>query len=156
MEELTVALFGHREIDDIRSLEDRLYPLAEEIIRNSSYTTFLIGRNGEFDICAASVIKRVQRRTGNENSELICVFPYLRRDMEYYEKYYDGILLPECTEKAHYKSAITKRNQWMVERADLIICYVERSDGGAYAALRYARVLKKKLINLTEKQAEDE
>lgn len=50
--------------------------------------------------------------------------------------------------KPHPKGAITKRNRWMVEQADLLVCYVEQDEGGAYAALKYAKKLGKKTINL--------
>ena len=44
----------------------------------------------------------------------------------------------------------------MVEQADLVICHVEREEGGAYAALKYAKKLKKPLINLAKKKDEEE
>ena len=49
----TVSMFGHREIDDLRSLEYQLTPIIEEIIRTKPYVVFLLGRNGEFDEYAA-------------------------------------------------------------------------------------------------------
>ena len=42
----------------------------------------------------------------------------------------------------------------MVEQADLFICYVEREEGGAYTALKYAKKLEKEVINLAEQEAE--
>ena len=61
MHAFTVSLFGHREIDDLRRVENRLVPRIREIIRTKPYVVFLIGRNGDFDIYAASVVKRVQK-----------------------------------------------------------------------------------------------
>ena len=71
-----------------------------------------------------------------------------KRKCEYYEKYYDSILIPECLYGAHPKSAITLRNRWMVERSDLVIVYVERNKGGAYAAMTHAKKLNKEIVNL--------
>ena len=45
------------------------------------------------------------------------MLPYLEKDMEYYEKYYDNVMIPECIEETHPKGVITKRNRWMVEQA---------------------------------------
>ena len=59
-------------------------------------------------------------------------------------------MIPECVEKVHRKGAITKRNRWMVEQADIFICYVEKEEGGAYAALEYAQKLNKQIINLAD------
>ena len=36
----------------------------------------------------------------------------------------------------------------MIEKSDLVIVYVERQSGGAYAAMRYAEKLNKQIINL--------
>ena len=85
---------------------------------------------------------------GNQNSAIVLVLPYVEKNIEYYEQYYDGVTIPECVEKTHPKQAITKRNMWMVEKCDLFICYVEHKNGGAYTALKYARKLGKKIINL--------
>lgn len=38
----------------------------------------------------------------------------------------------------------------MVDRADLIICYVENKSGGAYKAMRYAEKQGKRIINLAD------
>ena len=112
------------------------------------FVDIYIGRNGEFDIYAASVVKRIQGVTGKENNELICVMPYYVKDIEHYEKYYDRVIIPEIIEGAYPKEAITKRNKWMVEQAELFIGYIEKENGGAYKAMKYAESLGKKVINL--------
>ena len=45
----------------------------------------------------------------------------------------------EELEGLHYKRAIPARNRWMVDRSDMVIGYVIRQTGGAYAAVQYAR-----------------
>lgn len=151
-----VVLFGHRDFNGHRTLDERLYPLLKELIRTKPYVEIYIGRNGEFDIYAASVVKRVQKATSRENNEFICVLPYSQKNMKYYEEYYDHVMIPECIGKTHPKGAITKRNKWMVEQADLFVCYVEREKGGAYTALRYAEKLEKQIINLAEECEKEE
>ena len=148
MEIFRVSLFGHREIDDLRVLDERLAPSIKRFLQEKEHVSFLIGRNGEFDEYAASLIKHIQRITGKENSDLTLVLPYQVAKMEYYEEYYDAILLPDRVIGAHPKSAITLKNRWMVECADLLIVYVERQAGGAYAAMKYAESLHKPIVNL--------
>ena len=143
-----VSLFGHREINDLRDLENKLIPIIKELIRTKSFVNFLIGRNGEFDEYAASVIKRVQSDAGKEKSEITLVIPYSVANLEYYEKYYDSILIPEKVYGVHPKSAIELKNRWMVEVSDLVIVYVERESGGAYKAMKYAEKCNKNIINL--------
>ena len=69
--------------------------------------------------------------------------------LEYKEKQYDAILYPEIEDKPP-KFAISKRNEWMMERANLIIAYVNRSYGGAYQSLQLAKRKKKRIINICD------
>lgn len=144
----TVALFGHREIDNLRQLENDLTPILKKLIQTKSYVTFLVGRNGEFDEYAASVIKRVQKEIGKENNEITLVLPYTVSKLEYYEKYYDNIIIPPSLYGAHPKSAITLKNRWIVEQSNLVIVYVKHNKGGAHTAMQYAKKLNKTVINL--------
>ena len=144
-----VAFFGHRRIYNIREIEEKLVPILNELILTKEYVEFYIGRNGEFDEFAASVIKREQKQLDRGNSVLILTLPYTVKDIEYYADYYDEIVIPDAIGKAHPKAAITLRNRWMADTADLIIAYVEREEGGAYAAVKYANKNNKNVINLS-------
>ncbi|MEG1529959.1 MAG: hypothetical protein RR405_06335, partial [Clostridia bacterium] len=53
-------------------------------------------------------------------------------------KLYDEIIYPEL-EEVPYKFAISKRNEWMVDNADLVIAFVNHHFGGAYSTLQYAK-----------------
>ncbi len=156
MEFYTVCLFGHRDIYDLRKIDKHLTPIIEDLIRRKQFVTFMIGRKGEFDEYAASVIKGVQRRRGKDNNELTLVLPYPSAKMEDYERYYDDIIIPEGVCKAHPKSAITLNNRWMVEHSDLVVVYVERENGGAYTAMKYAQRLGKAIINIAEEDTDDD
>lgn len=151
MEEIyRVAFFGHREVDNMRNLETRLMTVLKRIMGEHTYIEFYIGRNGEFDEIAASVIKRLKKEREMSYNIMILVLPYTVKDIEYYEDYYDEIMIPESIGKAHYKNAITLRNRWMVDVSDLVIVNVERHSGGAYTAMRYAEKQNKRIINLYE------
>lgn len=145
-----VSLFGHRQIEDWRQLDDQFTRLIKKLLQTKTYVSFLIGRNGEFDEYAASMIKTVQRETGKENSDITLVLPYTVANMEYYESYYDSIVIPDCVYRAHPKTAITQRNRWMIEQADLVIIYIERNNGGAYSAWKYAKKQDKQIICLDQ------
>ena len=150
MTPFTVALFGHRVVDDLSTLEERLAPIVSELLSAKSHVLFLIGRNGEFDEYAASVIKRIKRQLAEERGELVLVLPYTVAGIEYYESYYDAILIPEELHGVHPKSAITKANRWMVDHARLVIGFVQARGGGADAALKYAQRRGIRTINLGE------
>ena len=142
-----VALFGHRYLSSITELEGKLYDAVEKLIRANEFVEFYIGRNGEFDEVAASVIKRVQKKLGKEKSALVLVLPYAVKDIEYFEKYYDDIMIP-IDPKTHFKAAITKRNEWLSENCDLIIACVQKKSGGAFRAIKYAEERGVPVLNL--------
>lgn len=144
----SVAFFGHRYLDDLRKVEERLTPIVAGLLRSKEYVELNIGRDGEFDEFAASVIKRTRRDMDTNNSALTLVLPYMKSKLEDYEKYYDEIVIPEPCYNKHYKAAITERNKWMVEQADLVVVFVKKGSGGAYTAMKCAEKLEKQIINL--------
>ena len=153
MEIYQVAFIGHRRIDAYAHLEDRIEQIARDLIRQKEYVEFYVGRNGDFDIMAASAIKRTQRALGHENSSLILVQPYPMKDDEYYENYYDELAYP-ISRHVHPKAAITQRNQWMIDHAQLLIAFVEDGrKGGALTALKYSN---QKGIPILNRASQDE
>ena len=46
------------------------------------------------------------------------------------------------------KAAMQIRNREMVDRADLVLCCIERKSGGAYQTVLYAKKQNKQIINL--------
>ena len=146
MEILRVAFIGHREVEDWRTVDSKVDEIVRDLIKNKEFVEFYIGRHGEFDESVASIIKRAQNDLGKENSSLILVLPYKHKDEEYYQKYYDEILMP--IEKVHYKAAITKRNEWLVDNCELLVAYVNKDFGGAYHTLRYAEKKGVQIINI--------
>ncbi|MBR5140552.1 MAG: hypothetical protein IKV16_05800 [Clostridia bacterium] len=146
----TVSLFGHREIPNLMELESKLFPIIRDLLRTEEYISFIIGRSGEFDEYAASIIKRAQKETGRANSDLTLVLPYSVADFEFYENYYDGIIIPENLSDAHYKAKITLKNRWMIENSNLVIVFVDHNSGGTYHAMKYGKRLNKRIINIAD------
>ena len=108
-----VSMIGHRIVEDF-DIEEKLYDLFCDMLRTKEYVEFYLGRNGDFDIMAASVIKRLKKNFRDDNSVMILVLPYPVKDYEDYEKYYDEIVIPKELYGVHPKAAITERNRWMV------------------------------------------
>lgn len=155
MELYTVSLFGHREIHSPDIILERLNEVIQPIILSKSYIEFIIGREGEFDWLAASVIHRLKRNLECGNVTLTLVLPYAKAEYRNNEQefldYYDEVEICEESSKAHFKAAIQIRNRRMVERSDLVICYVVRNNGGAYQALQYAKSIGVQTTNLAER-----
>ncbi len=71
----TVSFFGHREIDRFQEVERQVESLVLKLIDEKDYVDFLVGRNGEFDQIAATIVRRVKEYYRG-NSSLIWVMPY--------------------------------------------------------------------------------
>ena len=148
----TVCLFGHRQIENVIEVEAALRKMIEDILAEHEYMEFLIGREGEFDILAASVIRAVARCRDDGKCSLTLVMPYLRANFEKnqseYETYYDSVELCEQSAAAHPKAAIRIRNRAMVDRSDLCIFYVSHPSGGAYQTMKYAECINRNILRI--------
>ena len=150
----TVAFFGHRYVDNIIKVEALLEKQIQKLIDENEYVDFLVGRNGEFDQCVSSSVLRVRKNHRDDNSALVLVLPYPTAEYlnneNYFNDYYTDIEISHVASVAHPKSAIQIRNRELVDRADLIICYIEHKRGGAWHTVDYAIKQGKTVINLIE------
>lgn len=123
-----------------------------------NYVEFFIGRDGELVQIVASTVKTVKRSVGDDNSVPVWVMAYPKAEYtnneESFDEYYDEIEVCAASSQSHFKSAIQVRNRNMVDRSDLVVCFVERESGGAYSAFKYAQKQKKQVINLAENENE--
>ena len=111
---------------------------------------FLLGGYGGFDSFAYSCCKKY--KSTHPSASLIFVTPYIsesyqRTHLNEYAEIYDTIIYPPL-ENVPPKFAIIYRNRYSVEKADVIISYINHKFGGAYAAFQYARSLKKEIFNI--------
>lgn len=156
MDIYTVSFFGHREVDNYWQAESRLEEIVTKLIKGKEFVEFLVGKNGEFDMLATSVVKRAQKRYGKHNSSLTLVLAYqsaeFTKNREYFEAFYDTVEICPASESAHFKAAIQVRNRDMVSRSDLVVFYVGRKSGGAYQTYDWALKSGKAVINIEEMQ----
>ena len=106
------------------------------------------GNYGDFDGLCLLTLKDL--KNDFSEIELIFITSYLDKNyskLEFAKYHYDDIIFPPL-ESVPRKFAILKRNEWMVEEADLVIAYVMYSWGGAVKTLEYAKRKKKTIINL--------
>ena len=152
MDIYTASFFGHRRICNQLRLDRVLDELVAQLLREHSYVEFLVGRDGDFDRMVSSAIRRCQREHGHHNSSHIWVMPYptsfFRDNEEACYAYYDEIEICAESSVKHFKAAFQSRNRHMVDRSNLVIFYVETSEGGAYQTMQYAIQHGKKYLNL--------
>ena len=154
MEVFTVSFFGHRMIDDVLEIENRLEQLIRTLLSEHEYVEFLVGRDGEFDQLVSSVIRRCKREYRSNNSAHIWMLPYItaefRDNEESFRDYYDEIEVCEAAAMGHYKNAHQTRNRAMVDRSDLVVFCIQRGSGGAWQTMKYAKKQGTLGINLND------
>ena len=160
MEIYTVCFFGHRRIFNQLPIDRKLEEVIANLLQKHNYVEFPIGRDGDFDQMVSSAIRPCQREYGHANSSHVWVMPYLtsffRDNEEACYAYYDEIEICEKSSGAHFKSAFQVRNKSMVDRSDLVICYIETNEGGAFQTLQYTIQQGKEYLNLYSTKAEME
>ena len=139
---MVVTFCGHRDTWDADGkiktwLKETLECLIEE-----GATEFYLGGYGRFDALAAQAVREAKKTHPEIRS--ILVVPYLGR--EYNQSGYDEIIYPPI-ETVPLRFAIVKRNEYMVEKADVVVSGVMRSFGGAAHTLAYAKQKKKRILS---------
>lgn len=117
----------------------------EDCIR-AGETEFWHGGYGAFDFMVANMIWELKQKYPQIKSVL--VLPYLNQSIRVTK--YDETIYPDL-ENIPPRYAIVHRNRWMVERADIVIAFVQHEWGGAAQMLRYAVRKQKKIIRYESK-----
>lgn len=141
---MIVTFCGHK--DDIykKDTEEKLYEILEELIKKGA-NEFLLGGYGSFDSLAAVTVRNLKKKYPDIKSVL--VIPYINRECD--EFLYDCSWYPDL-ENVPKRFAISKRNECMVNKSDVVVAYVQYGYGGALNTLEYAKRKGKEIINLAK------
>ena len=153
---MIITFCGHDEININREeLQDNVLSAINNYAKGED-VTFYLGGYGTFDWIALRACQKYKE--SHPASQLFFIAPYYGEEYfeskENYIKECDGIVYPEV-EKTPKRFAISKRNEWMVSKADYVIAYVNFSWGGAVKTLQYAVKHKKPFINFGTKVFDD-
>ena len=146
---MIITFCGHSSFNSAHEYEQKLLSLLQELIGDEQAELYL-GEYGEFDSFAYECCQKF--KSTHPNVKLIFVTPYIsteyqKKHLEYQKDRYDQIIYPPL-ENVPSKFAISRRNKWMVQQADLIIAYISHDWGGAYKTFKYAERQGKKTFNL--------
>ena len=138
------TFFGHR--DCPTSIKPHLRSVLIDLIDNHDIDTFYLGNQGNFDRLAYTVLHELSQKYSNIKYTI--VFAYLPSSPSLFSA--TNTLLPEGIENIPPRFAVVRRNNWMLDKADLVVSYVDYSYGGAAKFTDIARQKKKIVINLAE------
>lgn len=144
---------GHRNLYNKDDLSEKLSSKIEDLIMNEKVNEFWVGNYGAFDHLSSYTVKKLKEKY--PHIELNLIIPYLTSEItknkDLYLKEFDNILIADIPEKTPKKFHIIKCNEYMIQKSDYLIAYIEFSYGGAYKTLEYAKKQKKiRIFNLTE------
>ena len=142
-EGMIITFCGHSTFFKSVELEQQLLSILQSQVGDND-VAFYLGGYGSFDSFARECCRKFQ--TEHPQARLVYVTPYLEID-KLTLKLYDESVYPPIEERP-LKFAISYRNKWMVESADLVIAYVNHSSGGAWQTYQHAKRKKKNIINL--------
>lgn len=140
------TFFGHRDCPE--SIRSSLHQAIVHLIEQEGVDTFYVGHQGHFDRIALAELQQVARQY--PQIRYTVVLAYLSLCKEEQELWPPGItLFPEGMETVPRRFAISRRNGWLVERADYVIAYALYR-GGALQFVELAQRKGKKVIFLKE------
>lgn len=137
---MIVTFCGHREVHEPEKVKGWLEEVVNGLIHDGA-DTFYLGGYGKFDALAAAVVREKKERYPQIRSVL--VLPYL--DRNYDASAYDETLYPPL-ENVPRRYAISRRNEYMVNHADVVVAYVIYNFGGASKTLQYSERKHKRIL----------
>lgn len=136
------TFFGHSEC---YGLDAAVLRSAIEDLIKQGVTEFLVGNQGQFDGMVRTCLKSLQKQYPEIRYSV--VLAYLPTKKREFEDFSDA-MYPEGIESVHPRYAISWRNRYLLGRADICLCYVNYTFGGAYKFAHMAKTRGLTVINL--------
>ena len=139
---MLVTFCGHSQVSNSDAVAATLKTVIADLISEGA-TEFYLGGYGEFDSMAAHAVR--EAKAAHPEIISMLVIPYMDRDFD--PALYDNSVYPPL-ETVPLKFAISKRNEWMIDQADVVVSCITHGWGGAATTLRYAQRKKKRIISV--------
>jgi len=143
---MRITFCGHSDFIRTVEYEKAILKILEAEIGYDKAEIYL-GEYGLFDNFAFECSQKF--KATHPNVSLIFVTPYLSKISKETSDRYDEIIYPNL-EGVPKKFAISYRNKYMIEKADVVVAYINRAYGGAYESYKVAIRNKKKIYNLSK------
>lgn len=139
---MIITFCGHSKLSDHDTIQTQLTQELRILLDQGNHK-FYLGGYGDFDLLAAKVLHEL--KSEYPEIESILILPYLDRKVD--ASLYDSTIYPPL-ENVPKRFAISRRNKWMIEKADILIACVDHDWGGAAKTLEYAVKKGLQIINL--------
>lgn len=145
---MTCCFFGHGTCpSDIRP---KVKIQIERMMTEFDKVTLYVGDHGQFDKMVRGVMKElISEGKSVDYSVVLAYMPYQKRKFDAPNRYSDTIC-PDGIDNVPPRFAICKRNDWMIDNSDAVICYVVNRFGGAYTYTEKAKRKGKRIISIAD------
>lgn len=140
----TCTFFGHRDSPD--SLRPSLQQAIVRLIVEEGVDTFYVGHQGKFDRLALAALQQAVAQYPHIRYTVVLAYLPTCKDVPWQP---DTTMLPAGIEDVPKRFAISYRNRWLVEHADVVIAYALYR-GGAMQFVELAQKKGKKILWLNE------
>ncbi len=141
---MNCVFFGHREAPDF--LKEKLKAVIFELAGNE--TRFYVGNSGAFDALVQGALAEMEK----EDSKIKYSIALSRIDELALSGKQENTIFPEGQETAVPIFAISKRNEWLFKKADIMVVYLKNKISNTYKYVSRAEKRGIKIINLAEKE----
>ena len=140
---MTVTFFGHK--DTPKEIETLIKTTLIDLIENHSAAEFYVGNNGNFDFFVCRQLKELSAIYNIDYSVVLAYMPIKKNEYENFE----DTIFPEEIANVPKRFAVSYRNKWMINKADVVVTYVTAEYGGAWQFKILAQKQGKKIMELS-------
>lgn len=139
---MVCTFFGHK--DTPKEIEPTLRSTLIELIENKNVSVFYVGNNGSFDTMVRRQLEDLSQTYSITYSVVLAYLPTEKNKNDNLT----NTIYPEGLETVPKRFAISWRNKWMIQQADVVVTYVTHNFGGAAQFKEIAIKHSKKVIEL--------
>jgi len=132
------TFFGHSYCPE--TVKPRLRETLVDLIETQGVDVFYVGNHGDFDRMTRSLLRELSAQYPHIRYAVVLAYVPQKRD-EFDQRDWSDTMLPEGIERVPPRFAISWRNRWMLDRADIVVTYITHSWGGA---AQFAELAEKK------------
>ncbi len=138
---MVCGFMGHR--DAPREVKKLLEQVINDLIQQG-IRCFYVGNNGNFDLYTQQVLKEIAKREEGVVYYILLSLPWESALSGEQERtfYFEGL------EKVPFRFAVAKRNEVLLQKADIFVVYQKHSFSNSYKWVQKAMRAGKRVINL--------
>ena len=140
---MTCTFFGHASFS--QPIFDKLEQVLLALI-DSGISSFYVGNNGQFDYSVQYVLNKISQARSNFKYSIVLS----RLNESALSGVQSKTIFPEALEFSIPRFAINKRNNWMINNASMVVCFVTNKISNSYKWVEKARRKGLKIINIAE------